>query len=72
MIKVYFTVITQKINKYLKKCCLSKLKKFLKNKFSSLKVVYVGNPEIGHEVFYLLNKKKFKIEAFFTYEVTSN
>ena len=29
-----------------------------KNKFSSLKVVYVGNPEIGHEVFYLLNKKK--------------
>ena len=43
-----------------------------KNKFSSLDVVYIGNPEIGHEVFYLLNKKKkFKIKAFFTYEVTS-
>ena len=43
-----------------------------KKKFSSLDVVYIGNPEIGHEVFYLLNKKKkFKIKAFFTYEVNS-
>lgn len=48
---------------------IDKLK--LKKKFNKLNIVFIGNPEIGHEVFYLLNKKnKFKIKAFFTYQIT--
>lgn len=44
---------------------------YLKKKFKKLNIVFLGNPEIGHEVFYLLDRsRKFKISAFFTYKIS--
>lgn len=50
-------------------------KKLLKLKqsknFNKLNIIFIGNPEIGHEVFYLIDKKKkFKISLFVTYQVS--
>ena len=44
-----------------------------KKKFNELKVVFLGNPEIGHEVFFNLIKiKKIKILAFLLMKYQKN
>lgn len=40
-------------------------------KFNDLRIIFLGNPEIGHKVFQgLVKKEKIKILAFFTYQIS--